>query len=88
MKNDPDDEARAEAERHVELDHRTGPDSHPDLHRPYEDAPHGDVEDEDDDDGAVGMKDRDIPRQEGDGWSPYREPAEGDDRRGAPPDRS
>lgn len=90
MKNDPEQEARVEDERHVELGHRVGPDQHPDMYRPDEDAPHDDVvedDDTDDGDGAVGMKDRDIPRQDGDGWKPYREPAEGNDRRGVPPER-
>jgi hypothetical protein len=89
VKNDPEEEVRVEDARHVELDHRVGPDAHDDMYRPYEDAPHDDVVDDDDesDGGAVGMKDRDVPEQEGDGWSPYREPAEGDDKRGALPDR-
>lgn len=92
VKNDPDEQKRAEEARHVDLPHRTGATTHEDEFRP--DEPRGDEfaagsDDTDDtDDGAVGMKDRDIPQQEGDGWSPPRPTAEGVDRRGARPDRS
>lgn len=87
MKNDPDDEKRAEEERHVELPHRTGATTHEDAFRP--DEPLGDEfdggtdDDTSDDDGAVGMKERDIPQQEGDGWKPPRPTAEGVDRTGS-----
>lgn len=92
MKNDPDDEKRAEDERHVDLPHRTGATTHEDEFRP--DEPLGDEfgggaddDDTDTDDGAVGMKERDIPQQEGDGWKPYRPTAEGVDRTGAREDQ-
>lgn len=84
MKNDPEEQKRAEEQRHVDLPHRTGATTHDDEYRP--DEPMGD--DDTDDRGAVGMKDREIEQQEGDGWRPPRPTAEGVDRRGTPPDRS
>lgn len=87
MKNDPQDQVRAEEERHVDLPHRTGADTHEDEYRP-EEPRGGEVGDDDTtDDSAVGMKERDLEQQEGDGSQPYRPTAEGVDRRGAPPDR-
>lgn len=85
MKNDPDDEARQEEQRHVDLPHRTGATTHEDAYRP--DEPMGDDDTSDTDDSLVGTKDRDIPQQAGDGWKPPRPTAEGVDRRDAPPDR-